>query len=94
MSNIVSGRKSKPSYEVLSAIISTNDDINSRWLLTGKGKALEKQEIKDSVLEKTEVKYVLTCMEMYMNAKYTIEVQKKVIENLELLLSSKTKEED
>lgn len=37
VSNIVSGRKSKPSYDVLKAIISTNDEIDSEWLLTGKG---------------------------------------------------------
>lgn len=35
--NIVSGRKSSPSFDVLNAIISTNDNINSEWLLTGKG---------------------------------------------------------
>ena len=39
--NIVSGRKTNPSFEVLSAIISTNDDINSEWLLTGKGSMLK-----------------------------------------------------
>lgn len=38
--NIVSGRKTNPSYEVLNAIISTNDDINPDWLLTGKGQEL------------------------------------------------------
>lgn len=35
ISNIVSGRKSKPSFDVLKAILSTNDDINAEWLLTG-----------------------------------------------------------
>lgn len=39
--NIVSGRKTKPSYDVLNAIISTNDDISSDWLLTGKGLMLK-----------------------------------------------------
>mgnify|MGYP003397347028 CR=1 FL=1 len=39
--NIVSGRKSKPSYDVIEAIISTNDDIDSEWLLTGKGSMLK-----------------------------------------------------
>tara|TARA_R110000868_G_scaffold52171_6_gene164998 strand:- start:538 stop:1254 length:717 start_codon:yes stop_codon:yes gene_type:complete len=39
--NIVSGRKTKPSFDVLNAIISTNDDINSEWLLTGKGSVLK-----------------------------------------------------
>lgn len=43
--NIVSGRKSKPSYDVLYAIISTNDYINSEWLLMGYGETL-KSEVK------------------------------------------------
>lgn len=40
ISNIVSGRKSKPSYEVLVAIKSSFVDISSEWLLTGNGKML------------------------------------------------------
>ncbi|MBE7690819.1 helix-turn-helix domain-containing protein [Tenacibaculum piscium] len=46
VSNIVSGRKSKPSFDVLNAIISTNDDINARWLLTGKGEILKQEQPK------------------------------------------------
>lgn len=41
VSNIVSGRKNKPSYDVLNAILSTNVYINSEWLLTGKGKMIK-----------------------------------------------------
>lgn len=40
ISNIVSGRKSKPSFDVLNSILSTFDDINSDWLLTGEGSML------------------------------------------------------
>lgn len=47
ISNIVSGRKSKPSYEVLNAIVSTNVYINSEWLLTGKGDMLKQDFICD-----------------------------------------------
>lgn len=39
--NIVSGRKSKPSYEVLEAILSSFVDLNAEWLLTGKGEMLK-----------------------------------------------------
>ncbi|WP_233901171.1 helix-turn-helix domain-containing protein [Tenacibaculum piscium] len=49
VSNIVSGRKSKPSFDVLNAIISTNDDINARWLLTGKGEILKQEQPKQEV---------------------------------------------
>jgi repressor LexA len=54
VSNIVAGRRTKPSYEVLNAIISTNVYIDSEWLLTGKGKMIK--EINEPVLDKTEEK--------------------------------------
>lgn len=38
--NIVSGRKTKPSFDVLEAIITSFDDISSEWLLTGRGRML------------------------------------------------------
>ena len=41
--NIVSGRKSKPSFDVLEAIISSFDEISPEWLLTGKGAMLRRQ---------------------------------------------------
>lgn len=36
MSNIVAGRMSKPSFEVINAIIE-NTSIDAHWLITGKG---------------------------------------------------------
>ena len=41
ISNIVSGRKSKPSYDVLNAVLSSFVDINAEWLLTGRGNMLK-----------------------------------------------------
>ena len=41
--NIVSGRKSKPSFDVLEAIISSFDEMSPEWLLTGKGSMLREQ---------------------------------------------------
>ena len=41
ISNIVSGRKSNPSYDVIYSILSTFDDINANWLLTGNGSMLK-----------------------------------------------------
>lgn len=43
--NIVSGRKSKPSFDVLEAIISSFDEISPEWLLTGKGAMLRGQSV-------------------------------------------------
>ncbi|MCT4698488.1 XRE family transcriptional regulator [Tenacibaculum haliotis] len=43
VSNIVSGRKSKPSFDVLNAIKSSFVDVLSDWLLTGKGEILKSE---------------------------------------------------
>lgn len=40
ISNIVSGRKTKPSFEVIHKILSSFVDISADWLLTGKGEML------------------------------------------------------
>ncbi len=42
--NIVSGRKTKPSFDVLEAIITSFDDISSEWLLTGQGSILREDK--------------------------------------------------
>ncbi|MBT0551274.1 hypothetical protein [Riemerella anatipestifer] len=42
--NIVSGRKSKPSFDVLNAILSSFVYINAEWLLTGKGEMLKQPQ--------------------------------------------------
>lgn len=52
VSNIVSGRKSKPSFDVIKAILSTNDNINAEWLINGKGEML-KNSFSNSKTEKT-----------------------------------------
>lgn len=57
--NIVSGRKTKPSYDVLNAIISTNDDINSQWLLTGQGSMLKSENEKNSEVPATRDKKLI-----------------------------------
>ena len=49
--NIVSGRKSKPSFDVIESIISTNDNINPEWLLTGKGSMIKNSYPENDSLE-------------------------------------------
>lgn len=50
ISNIVSGRRSKPSFDVLNAISSSFVDIDSHWLLTGNGSMLKNQIINNSLI--------------------------------------------
>ncbi|MDY3547321.1 S24 family peptidase [Riemerella anatipestifer] len=41
ISNIVSGRKSKPSYDVINSILSSFVDLDASWLITGNGSRLK-----------------------------------------------------
>ena len=55
ISNIVSGRKTNPSFEVLNAILSTFDDFSAEWLVLGKGEMLKIQGVNQpEVLSLTE----------------------------------------
>jgi len=69
--NIVAGRKSSLSFDVLNAIISTNDNINTDWLLAGKGSMLKNEVVEVERGDGVDYK------ELYFDAKYTIDVQKK-----------------
>jgi hypothetical protein len=42
--NIIKGRRSKPSYDLLRKIFSSYDKLNSEWLLTGEG-TIWKEEV-------------------------------------------------
>lgn len=47
MSNIVSGRMSKPSYEVILAIVE-NSEVSADWLITGEGEMLRTPSVSQS----------------------------------------------
>ena len=48
--NIVGGRQTKPSYDVLESIVRNNVQISSDWLLTGEGKMLKEESPFDGVV--------------------------------------------
>lgn len=50
ISNIVSGRLSKPSFDVINAIVSTNVDLNIEWLVTGQGEMLKSSTIENNLI--------------------------------------------
>lgn len=58
--NIISGRKTKPSYDVLESIIRNNVLISAHWLMTGEGEKY-KQNIQNKAGEscKNTVKIVV-----------------------------------
>lgn len=66
-------------------------DVSPQWLLTGKGEMLKTTIVIENIVNEPEEHYGLDYKEMYLDAKYTIEVQKKYIESLELQLNNKRK---
>ncbi|SEP91445.1 helix-turn-helix domain-containing protein [Flavobacterium urocaniciphilum] len=89
--NIVSGRKSKPSYDVLYAILSTNDYINAEWLIMGHGEMLKQKEApstneKDTYIIELQKDKIRSLEKELQDQKQTIEQLKK-----ELLLASSSK---
>ncbi|PKH50786.1 hypothetical protein CXF68_08845 [Tenacibaculum sp. Bg11-29] len=81
ISNIVAGRKSKPSFDVLKAIIETNSDISTHWFLTGKGEILNSNVSSDANVKKItdyKEKYIELLEENRKLSTDNIELQKKV----------------
>lgn len=66
-------------------------DVSPEWLLTGKGDMLKSKVENQNVVNEPTENYGLDYKEMYLEAKYTIEIQKKYIKSLEHQLSSKIK---
>lgn len=76
-------RTSNLKDDTLNSILNTFKDISAEWLLTGEGEMLKSVvEVRNVANEPVE-NYGLDFKEMYFNAKYTIEVQKKYIDKLE-----------
>lgn len=76
-------RKADLGESIIVKILDNCPDIDMEWLLTGKGSMLKKVE--NSVDLSNGIDY----KELYLDAKYTIEVQKKYIQSLELEIGNK-----
>ena len=84
VSNIVSGRKSKPSFEVLTAIISSFDDLSVEWLITGKGEMLKSSIEEENIIKEDASGYSManTLLEQLSKLTETVLSQQKTIESL------------
>lgn len=87
----VLGQNNGMSEENTSRFLDCFNEVSPEWLLTGKGNMLKEEVVKENVLREPEESYGLDYKEMYLDAKYTIEVQKKYIESLEQQLNTKRK---
>ena len=76
--NIVSARKSKPSFDVLEKILLSFDNINSDWLIRGKGEMFIKPDEKANAKE--EIRYL---KKLVSSQEKTIQVLEKQINLLE-----------
>lgn len=92
--NIVSGRKSKPSYEVINKIISAFENVDANWLITGKGEMIKiteqnqrKVENISANVEESKGNYIkcLNCE----HKQEIIDSLNERIEDLKLLVKSK-----
>jgi transcriptional regulator with XRE-family HTH domain len=90
--DVVNG-KSKPSFDFFDKLYNSEYSgiFNYEWIITGKGEMLKQEPVEENILKEPEASYGLDYKEMYLGAKYTIEVQKKYIESLEQQLNSKRK---
>ena len=98
--NIIDGRGSKPSYEVLHKIVTTFKNVNAYWLLMGEGDMLiqstekEKLVLSKSELELKNEKIVLyeellkAKEETIVSQKSENQLLKKEIQRLEQALDS------
>ena len=90
-SNGILSQKNGLSEENIFKFLSYYSEVSPEWLLTGKGNMLKEEVVKENVLREPEENYGLDYKEMYLDAKYTIEIQKKYIESLEQQLNTKRK---
>ena len=68
--------------DTLEKLLNIFDDISSEWLLTGKGNMLKSMEGLTYVSEPEE-KYGINYKELYLKECYTVELQKKLIAELQ-----------
>lgn len=68
--------------DTLEKFLNIFDDISSEWLLTGKGNMLKSMEGLTYVSEPEE-KYGINYKELYLKECYTVELQKKLIAELQ-----------
>lgn len=85
--NIISGRLSMPSYLVLEKILLTFDNINAKWLITGKGNTYINHSEQISILNDPLPVYEKSIKEIRLeneiiNLKGQIEAYKNVIVSL------------
>lgn len=84
--NIVAGRQSKPSYDVLSKIAVAFNDVHLRWLLNGEGEMLISKEYGREL--STESKQLKVNTENSEHDNEIISLQKARIDSLERLTES------
>ena len=88
--NIVSGRKSKPSFDVLQKTLSTFESINARWLITGRGEMFNSHKKNEAltVVNEPALAYSKKCFECDRKQE-VINMQRQRIETLTQLVESK-----
>ena len=75
--NIVSGRKTKPSFNVIEKILLTFVDVNAKWLITGSGVPIVKKLQETNTVNEQTCKFDILCLEKFRDYK-VLEMGEKI----------------
>lgn len=90
INNIVQGRRNKPSYEVIFKILTTFENINAEWLITGRGEMLKEPDKLEEIhhVQEPRTMYSTKCSECERKQE-VIDMQRQRIETFNQLIDSK-----
>lgn len=85
--NIIKGRRSKPSFEIIAKILFSFENINPEWFILGTGSIFKNSEQKSNKVDESEEIY-FTCKNC-KHQQQIIDLQKQRISDLEKMLDLK-----
>ena len=92
--NIVSGRKTKPSFNVIEKILLTFVDINAEWLITGSGEPIVNKLTKGNLKNKQTEENNILCSEYNCRDYKVLEMTKKIHDLMQQISELKNDKED
>jgi len=89
--NIIKGRRSKPSYELLQKIYGSFHALNILWLIKGEGDMWLGEELNDEIVVERKISLDLRVTELLASVEHTVK-DETTFRELEELIISLTKE--
>ena len=92
--NIVSGRKTKPSFNVIEKILLTFVDINAEWLITGSGEPIVKNLPETNIVKEQTYEFDILCPECKGRDYKILEMGEKINDLRQQIVELKKDKED